>query len=91
MLHGMKKFHRKKYFSFFVCRIRGLVKAKALHEQVASMEKIAGQTKVNKEQVSQQVHQLKQRIDQLINDISVNSSESNFRFFDYLIFYRILI
>ena len=52
-------------------RIRGLVKAKALHEQVASMEKIASKMKVNKEQVYQQIHQLKQRIDQLINDITV--------------------
>jgi myosin-6 len=51
-------------------RIRGLVKAKALHEQVGSMEKIAGQMKVNKEQVYQQIHQLKQRIDQLINQIT---------------------
>jgi predicted DNA-binding protein YlxM (UPF0122 family) len=38
---------------------------------VASMEKIAGKMKVNKEQVYQQIHQLKQRIDQLINDITV--------------------
>ncbi len=35
------------------------------------MEKIAGKMKVNKEQVYQQIHQLKQRIDQLINDITV--------------------
>jgi hypothetical protein len=55
--------------------IRGLVKAKALHEQVASMEKIAAQTKVNKEQVYQQVHQLKQRIDQLIDQITVSLIE----------------
>lgn len=53
-------------------RIRGLVKAKALYEQVASMEKIAGQAKVNKEQIHQHVQQLKQRIDQLINEITVN-------------------
>ncbi|CAF4623128.1 unnamed protein product, partial [Rotaria sp. Silwood2] len=51
-------------------RIRGLVKAKALHEQVASMEKIAAQMKVNKEQIYQQIHQLKQRVDQLINQIA---------------------
>jgi phage shock protein A len=53
-------------------RIRGLVKVKALHEQVASMEKIVGQMKVNKEQVQKQVQQLRQRVDQLINDITVN-------------------
>lgn len=52
-------------------RIRGLVKAKALHEQVASMEKISGKIK-NKEQVHQQMHQLRKRIDQLINDITVS-------------------
>ncbi|CAF0722947.1 unnamed protein product [Adineta ricciae] len=51
-------------------RIRGLVKAKALHEQVASMENIAQRMKSNKEQVYQQIHQLKQRIDQLINNIT---------------------
>ena len=55
----------------FFFRIRGLVKVKALHEQVASMEKIVGQMKVNKEQVSKQVQQLRQRIDQLINEITV--------------------
>ncbi|CAF1034350.1 unnamed protein product [Rotaria sordida] len=58
-------------------RIRGLVKVKALHEQVASMEKIVGQMKFNKEQVYKQVQQLRQRIDQLINEItntSVNST-----------------
>ncbi len=38
------------------------------------MEKIAGQMKVNKEQVYQQIHQLKQRIDQLINQITVSLS-----------------
>jgi hypothetical protein len=36
------------------------------------MEKIAGQMKVNKEQVYQQIHQLKQNIDQLINQITVS-------------------
>ncbi|CAF3308813.1 unnamed protein product [Rotaria socialis] len=51
-------------------RIRGLVKAKALHEQVAAMEKIASQMKTNKEQVYQQIHQLKQSIDQLIHEIA---------------------
>ncbi len=49
-----------------------MVKVKALHEQVASMEKIVGQMKVNKEQVHKQVQQLRQRIDQLINDITVS-------------------
>ncbi len=39
------------------------------------MEKIAGQMKVNKEQVYQQIHQLKQRIDQLINEIAVSFIE----------------
>ncbi len=48
------------------------MKVKALHEQVASMEKIVGQMKVNKEQVYKQVQQLRQRIDQLINDITVD-------------------
>lgn len=56
---------------FYSFSIRGLVKVKALHEQVASMEKIVGQMKVNKEQVQKQVQQLRQRIDQLIQDISV--------------------
>lgn len=36
------------------------------------MEKIVGQMKVNKEQVQKQVQQLRQRIDQLINEITVN-------------------
>ncbi len=49
---------------------------KALHEQVASMEKIVGQMKVNKEQVQKQVQQLRQRIDQLINEITVGFSMS---------------
>ncbi|CAF0806431.1 unnamed protein product [Adineta steineri] len=57
-------------------RIRGLVKVKALHEQAASMEKIAGQMKANKEQVHKQVQQLRQRIDQLINDITNTSMTS---------------
>ncbi|CAF0892583.1 unnamed protein product [Rotaria sp. Silwood1] len=51
-------------------RIRGLVKSKALHEQVASMEKIAAQMKANKEQIYKQIHQLKERVDQLIHQIS---------------------
>lgn len=59
----------------FSCRIRGLVKAKALHEQVAGMEKIATQMKANKEQMYQQIHQLKQRIDQLIHQITVSMIE----------------
>ena len=55
----------------FYVRIRGLVKVKTLHDQVASMEKIVGQMKVNKEQVSKQVQQLKQKVDQLIKEITV--------------------
>ncbi len=55
--------------------IRGLVKAKALHEQVASMEKIAAQMKANKEKVHKKIHELKQRIDQLIHDITVSFIE----------------
>ncbi|CAF1109907.1 unnamed protein product [Adineta steineri] len=51
-------------------RIRGLVKVKALHEQVGSMENIAGQMKVNKEKVHQQIQQIKQRVDQLIHLIT---------------------
>jgi hypothetical protein len=43
---------------------------------VASMEKIIGQMKVNKEQVQKQVQQLRQRIDQLINEITVGFSMS---------------
>ncbi|CAF0970423.1 unnamed protein product [Rotaria sordida] len=59
-------------------RIRGLIKVKALLEQVASMENIVGQMKVNKEQVYKQVHQLRQQIDQLINEITNTSiSETN--------------
>ncbi|CAF3259292.1 unnamed protein product [Rotaria socialis] len=54
-------------------RIRGLVKVKALHEQVASMEKFVTQLKANKEQVYKQVHQLRQRIDQLIHEITNTS------------------
>ena len=53
-------------------RIRGLVKAKALHQQVASMEKIAGQVNDNKEKIYKKIHELKQRIDQLINQITVS-------------------
>ena len=56
---------------FVRCRIRGLVKAKTLYEQVASMEQVASQVKANKEQIYQQIHQLKQRIDQLIHEITV--------------------
>ncbi len=36
------------------------------------METIAAKMKVNKEQVYQQIHQLKQRVDQLINEITVS-------------------
>ncbi|UJR27958.1 hypothetical protein I4U23_009216 [Adineta vaga] len=54
-------------------RIRGLVKVKALHEQVADMEKIVGQMKINKELVLKPVKQLSQRIDQLINEIKNTS------------------
>ncbi len=60
-------------------RIRGLVKAKALHEQVGSMENVAGKMKVNKEQVYQQIQQLRQRVDQLINDITVSFSQERLR------------
>lgn len=49
-----------------------MVKTKALYEQVASMEKIAGQLKVNKDQIYQQIHQLKQRIDKNIHEIAVS-------------------
>ena len=58
--------------------IRGLVKAKALNEQVASMDKIVGQMKTNKEQVYKPVQQLKQRIDQLIKEITVRLSVDHF-------------
>jgi len=60
-------------------RIRGLVKAKALHEQVGSMETVAGKMKVNKEQVYQQIQQLRQRVDQLINDITVSFCQERLR------------
>jgi phage shock protein A len=53
------------------------VKVKALHEQVASMEKIVEQMKINKEQIYNQVQQLKQRINQLINDITVSYRAKN--------------
>lgn len=36
------------------------------------MEKIAGQLKVNKDQIYQQIHQLKQRIDKNIHEIAVS-------------------
>jgi peptidoglycan hydrolase CwlO-like protein len=73
MHHGKKIFAKSIYLLIFIFhRIRGLVKVKALHEQVASMEKIVGQMKVNKEQVHKQVQQLRQRIDQLINEITVS-------------------
>jgi hypothetical protein len=55
------------------------VKAKALHEQVGSMENVAGKMKVNKEQVYQQIQQLRQRVDQLINDITVSFSQERLR------------
>lgn len=44
---------------------------KALNEQVASMEKVVGQMKMNKEQIAKPVQQLKQRVDQLIHEITV--------------------
>ena len=77
MHHGMTQeivhgnFEMIVCFSFVLRRIRGLVKVKALHEQVASMEKIVGQMRANKEQVQKQVQQVRQRIDQLIHDITV--------------------
>lgn len=40
------------------------------------MEKAVAQMKANKEQVSKPVHQLKQRVDQLINEITVNFVQS---------------
>jgi peptidoglycan hydrolase CwlO-like protein len=52
-------------------RIRGLVKSKALHEQVTSMQHIVSQLKANKDQVQKEIEQLKQRVNQLINDITV--------------------
>ena len=58
------------YSSMF--RIRGLIKVKTLHEQVASMEKVVAQTKTNKDQIQKQVQQLKQRVDQLIKEITVS-------------------
>lgn len=60
----------------YICRIRGLVKVKALHDQVASMEQIVGQMKANKDQISKQVKKLKQRVDQLIYDITVGFIQS---------------
>ncbi|CAF2121889.1 unnamed protein product [Rotaria magnacalcarata] len=50
--------------------VLSVIKPKELRNQVASMEKIAAQTKANKEQICQQIHQLKQRTDQLIIDIT---------------------
>ena len=47
------------------------MKTKALHEQITAMEQITERMKVNKEQVHQQVEQLKQRVNQLIADITV--------------------
>lgn len=42
------------------------------------MEKVVGQMRVNKDQVSKQVQQLRQRIDQLIKDITVSVSTSDY-------------
>ena len=60
-------------------RIRGLVKAKALHEQVAGMEKDCrsdeGQQRTK---LSTDCHQLKQRIDQLIHEITVSVTRDVF-------------
>lgn len=64
------------YSYMYICRIRGLVKVKALHDQVASMEQIVGQMKANKDQISKQVKKLKQRVDQLIYDITVGFIQS---------------
>ena len=62
--------------TFLFHRIRGLVKTKALHEQISAMEQITERMKVNKEQVHQQVEQLKQRVNQLIADITVGVARS---------------
>ncbi|CAF4576658.1 unnamed protein product, partial [Rotaria sp. Silwood2] len=59
-------------------QIQGLVKVKALYEQVSSMEKIVRQMKLNKEQVYKSVQQLRQRIDQLVNEITNRSVNSTY-------------
>lgn len=41
------------------------------------MMSIAEQMKANKEQVYQEINQLKQKIDRLINDITVRSEEAS--------------
>ncbi|CAF4187090.1 unnamed protein product, partial [Rotaria sp. Silwood2] len=59
-------------------QIQGLVKVKVLYEQVSSMEKIVRQMKLNKEQVYKSVQQLRQRIDQLVNEITNRSVNSTY-------------
>lgn len=51
--------------------IRGLVKTKALHEQIKSMEQLILPIKGNKDQVKKQIEDLRQTIDRLIGAIMV--------------------
>ncbi|CAF4851043.1 unnamed protein product [Rotaria sp. Silwood1] len=62
----------------YASQIRDLVKVKALYEQVSSMEKIVRQMKFNKEKVYKSVQKLRQRIDQLINEITNRSVNSTY-------------
>lgn len=73
----------------FAPRIRGLVKSKALHEQIKAMEQLIVPMKINKDQIQKQIEDLRHRIDQLINDITVkidlekkrkNNERFSFRF-----------
>jgi len=57
----------------FAPRIRGLVKSKALHEQIKAMEQLIVPMKINKDQIQKQIEDLRRRIDQLINDITNTS------------------
>ena len=57
----------------FAPRIRGLVKSKALHEQIKAMEQLILPMKINKDQIQKQIEELRQRINQLIDNITVRT------------------
>lgn len=57
----------------FAPRIRGLVKSKALHEQIKAMEQLIIPMKINKDQIQKQIEELRHRINQLIDNITVKS------------------
>ncbi|CAF0726267.1 unnamed protein product [Didymodactylos carnosus] len=77
LIQIQKRVRMWRVYKQYAPRIRGLIKVKALHAQVASMEQIANQMKINKEQVVKQVQQLQQRVDELIGKITNTQMSSN--------------